>query len=247
MAERAMPTTCRNCGELLRGPFCSACGQSHRFVRLELRALVEELWDDLVNLDTPALRTMGELSVDPGKVGREYLVGRRIAYANPFKYALATFTFALLFNRALVWLKGMPAGDAAQLVEFSLHCGQAIQFAVLPVFTLCLHGLFAGPPRAGGVLGAPRMLEWIEHFVLVLFALGHVALLQGLLAPFVPYLGVFASALFVVLPIAYVSWMFVGVCRTSWWSTVLRVSVAFIAGMLVPTRLLVLLFAPELL
>ncbi|HVI02075.1 MAG TPA: DUF3667 domain-containing protein [Enhygromyxa sp.] len=247
MAERAMPTTCRNCGELLRGPYCSTCGQSHRFVRLELRALLEDMIDALRHVDTPVLRTVGELTVDPGRVGREYLVGRRIPYVNPFKFALVTFVLAIVVNQALIGMHGIPSDpQLARLVGFTLSWGQAIHFAVMPVFTLCLYGLFAGPPRLGGVLGAPRMLEWLEHFVLVLFALGHVALLQCLLAPFVPYLGVVAPALFVVLPILYVSWMFVGVCRTSWWSTLLRVSVAFIAGVQVPASLLARWFAPEL-
>jgi hypothetical protein len=247
MAERAVPTTCRNCTEPLRGQFCSACGQSHRFVRLELRALVQDVLDGLVNLDTRVLRTVGELTIDPGRVGREYLVGRRIPYVNPFKFALATFAFAILVNQALIYLHGVPSDPhTARLVAFSLHWGQAINFAVMPVFALCLYGLFAGPPRRRGVLGAPRMLEWVEDYVLVLFAVGQVALLQGLLAPFVPYLGIVATVLFTVLPIAYVSWMFVGVCRTPWWSTLLRVSVAFIAGVLVPARLLTRLFAPEL-
>jgi hypothetical protein len=248
MAERAPPNSCRNCGEPLRGSFCSTCGQSHRFVRLELRALIEDALDRLVKLDTRVLRTIGELTVDPGRVGREYLVGRRIPYAHPFKFALATFVLTMLVNRGLIHLHGIPAEDpqAVQLVEFTLRWGQAINFVVMPVFALCLYGLFAGPPRLRGVLGAPRMLEWIEDYVLVLFALGHVALLQSLLAPFVPYMGVVAPVLFAILPIIYVTWMFVGVCRTSWSSTLLRVSVAFIAGMLVPARLLALLIAPEL-
>lgn len=242
-----MPTTCRNCGELLRGPFCSVCGQSHRFVRLELRALIEDAIDALRHVDTPVLRTVGELTVDPGRVGREYLVGRRIPYVNPFKFALASFASALLVNRGLIHLHGIPSDPhMARLVGFSLGWGQLITFAVMPVFALCLYGLFAGPPRRSGVLGAPRMLEWLEDYVLVLFALGHVALLQALLAPFVPHLGVVASVLFVVLPIVYVSWMFVGVCRTPWWSTLLRVSVAFIAGVQVPASLLARWFVPEL-
>jgi hypothetical protein len=247
MAERDTPTACRNCSEPLQGPYCSACGQSHRFVRLELRTLVSEVVDALTNLDTRVLRTVGELTIDPGRVGREYLVGRRIPYVHPFKYALATFALAILVQQGLLHLHGAPSDpQVSRLVEFSLSWGQAINFAVMPVFALCLYGLFAGPPRASGVLGAPRMLEWIEDYVLVLFGFGHVALLQALLTPFVPYMGVVAPILFMVLPIAYLTWMFVGVCRTSWWSTLLRVSVAFIAGVQVPASLLARWLAPEL-
>lgn len=243
----AVPDTCRTCGEPLYGPYCSECGESHRYPRLSLRAILEDLLDGLVNLDTRVLRTVGELSVDPGRVGRDYLTGRRTPYVNPFKYALAAFTFAVLVNQGLIRLHGVPDDPTlARMTEFSLQWGQALNFAVLPVFALCLYGLFFGGPRLRGVVGAPRQLEWIEHYVLVLFAFGQVALLQGLFAPFMPYLGVVAPVVFLVLPVVYVSWMCVGVCRTPWWSTLLRVTVAFIAGMQVPAGLLTRLFAPEL-
>lgn len=249
MAERSSqaPNSCRTCEEPLRGPYCSACGESHRFPRLELRALLDDLLDRVVNLDTPVLRTVGELSVDPARVGRDYLVGRRKPYVNPVRYAIATFILAVLINQALIGLHGIPEDpQAAQVVEFSLGWGQAINFAVMPVFALCIYGLFYGPPRMQ-VFGAPRQLEWIEHYVLVLFAFGHVALLQGLFAPFVPYLGVLAHAIFfVALPIVFASWMFVGVCRTSWLSTLPRVAVAFIAGVQVPSSLLARVISPDL-
>lgn len=251
MSERSsaadLPDHCRSCGEPLVGPYCSECGESHRHLRLSARALAEDVLDGLANLDTRVLRTVGELGVNPGKLGRDFLTGRRRPYVNPFKYALATFAFAMLVNQGLLYLHGVPSDpETARVAEFSLQWGQALNFAVMPVFALCIYGLFYGGPRLRGAVGAPRQLEWIEHYVLVLFALGQVALIQGLLAPFLRYLGIVGPIVFVVLPIFYVSWMCVGVCRTPWWSTVLRVSVAFIAGMQVPAGLLARWLAPEL-
>lgn len=252
MAERqretSMPSDCRSCGEALHGPFCSACGESHEHPRLVLADLAADVLDGLVNLDTRVLRTVGELSIEPGRVGRDYLTGRRKPYINPFKYALATFAFAVLVNRGLVWLHGLPSDPVlARVAEFSLTWSQAINFLAMPVFAVCLYGLFYGGPRLRGAVGAPRQLEWIEHYVLVLFSFAQVALFQALLAPFMAYLGVVGPVLFMAVPIAYVSWMYVGVCRTSWWSTLLRVALAFVAGMQVPAGLLTRLFAPGLL
>ncbi len=242
-----LPENCRTCGEPLAGVYCSECGESHRYPRLELRAMIGDLLDGLINLDTRALRTIGELSVDPGRVGRDYLTGRRRPYVNPFKYALGTFAFTIVVNQALLRLHGAPDDPTvARISEFTLQWGQLINFAAMPVFALCLYGLFYGPPRLGKLIGAPRVLDWVEDYVLVLFAFGQVALLQGLLAPFIPYLGAAAVVLFTALPILYVSWIFVGVCRTPWWSTLLRVAIAFIAGMQVPVGVLSRLIAPEL-
>ena len=144
-----------------------------------------------------------------------------------------------------MWLHGVPS--EVKLAELHAQWGQVINFAAMPVFALCLFALFYGGPRLRGAMGAPRQLEWIEHYVLVLFALGHVALLQGLLSPFVPYLGPVAPFVFSLVPLGFVSWMYVGVCRTPWWSTLIRVSVAFIAGIQVPAGLLTRLIAPDLL
>ena len=246
-SDEAGPRACRNCGERLRGAYCHACGESHRHRRLELRALLVEIAEGLVNPDKPIPRTISELTVDPGRLGRDYLTGRRKPYLNPLGYVLVTGVFAALVNRGLAWMQG-PPGDPqlADLSAFTLGWGLAIDFALIPLFALCVYALFYGAPRLGGALGAPRQLEWIEHYVLALFAFGHVALLLGLSFPFWPYLGAAVPALLVLGAIVYLSWMCVGVYRTPWWSTLLRVGVAFIAGIQVPAGLLGRLIAPEL-
>ena len=127
----------------------------------------------------------------------------------------------------------------------ALRWGQLINFAILPLFALGLMKLFSGPPRFG-IMGGGRQLRWIEHYVLVLFAFGHIALVQGLLAPLVPHLGVASVALFTVLPVLYLSWMFVGVCRTPWLSTIVRVSLAYIVGIQLLATVIAWLIAPEL-
>lgn len=209
--------------------------------------MVEDALSGLRRLDTKVLRTVGDLSVEPGRVGRHYLVGRRVGYVNPFKYALMTFALAIAVNEALLSMHGIPGEAlAARIHQFSLRWGQVINFALLPLFALCLFKLFSGPPRLG-VLGGGRQLRWIEHYVLVLFGFGQVALIQGLLAPLVPHLGAVAVALFTVVPVLYMSWMVVGVCRTPWLTTIVRVGLAYILGMQLLPSLLARVVAPGLL
>lgn len=234
-----LPPDCRNCSEPLTGVYCSACGESHRHARLELGTLLAEVLDGLVNLDTRVLRTVGELSVGPGQVVRDYLDGRRVPYVGPFKYAFATFTFAFAVAHALAWLGKLPGEpnpdpDAVELQVLMLHWGQTLNFLVMPVFALALQLGFAGRPRAGGAIGSARPLRWIEAYVLVLFALGHVALLQGLLTPFLPYVGFVGLVVFAALPIFWVAWTLVELARTPWWSTLLRVALAFVIGLQLP-------------
>jgi len=240
----AATSHCRSCAERLYGPYCSACGEAHHYERLELRWLAADALERLQNLDTQVLRTVGDLSAEPGRVGRYYLVGRRAGYVNPFKFAIATFVFAIAVNEALLALHGIPSDPlAGRIMQFTLRWGQLFTFAVLPLFALCVFKLFSGPPR-WGVLGGGRQLRWIEHYVLVLFAFGQVALFQGLLTPLVAHVGVAAVVLFTVLPVVYMSWMVVGVCRTPWVSTIVRV--AYMLGMQLLPTVFARLLAPAL-
>jgi hypothetical protein len=219
--DPSWPTQCRNCGTKLHGPYCSACGQSHVHGQLDLRTLVEQAFDGLVNLDTRALRTIGDLTVAPAKVCRDYLDGRRIPYVNPFKYAFATFTLAAIVAEALLYLHGAPSDPlTAEYYAFRLRWGLLINFTAMPLLAAFLWLLF---------FTAPRRLRWVEHYVIVLFTFGHVALLQGLFLPLLQQAGTVVNVAFSLLPVVLLSWAVIGVCEARWWSAILRVLAAFLA------------------
>jgi hypothetical protein len=186
------------------------------YARLELRALVEDALDGLLNLDTRVLRTLADLSFAPARVCRDYLDGRRVPYIHPFKYALATFAVAFAIAQLSARLHGAPDDPR---IAFVLEWGQLLNLVALPVLASVLWLLF---------MRAPRSLGWVEHYVVVLYAMGHVALLQGLLNPLIGYIGDVGTVVFAALPIAFLSWTGVGVYRTPWWSTILRMLVGFV-------------------
>lgn len=236
--KASWPAQCRSCEADLHGPYCSACGESHVHGRLELRALLEHAFEGIANLDTRALRTIGELTVAPAKVCRDYIDGRRVNYVNPFKYALVAFTFAVLVSEALFWLDGMPTDpDEAKRVAFDLRWGLLVNFLAMPVLALGLWPLFMS-----------ARLRWVEHYVIVLFTCGHVALLEGLLGPILAEMPKVTPVVFALLPLAMLSWVAVGVYQTRWWTTIPRVVLAFAAMQLVVfggIRLLVPELPPE--
>lgn len=209
------PLRCSSCDERLHGPYCSACGESHRYTRLELPALVEDVLDRLLELDTRVLRTIGELSVAPARVCRDYLDGRRVRYIHPFKYALATFALVYAIAELSTYLHGPPSDPQMALV---LRWGPLLTMLAMPVLAMVMMPLFAN---------APRKLTWVEHDVVVLYSLGHVALLQSLLNPMVTRFEIAGVVVFGLLPLAFSSWVAVGVYETRWWTTVPRVIVGF--------------------
>lgn len=97
----AHPESCLNCGEKLLGEFCWRCGQEAIDFHRPLRALVSDFLENVLNLDSKLLRTVGPLLFRPGRLTREYLAGRRIPYLTPLKlYLLAAL---LSFGALAIW------------------------------------------------------------------------------------------------------------------------------------------------
>lgn len=102
----ARPETCRNCGETLLGAFCWRCGQEAADFHRPLRSLAADFFDNVLNLDSKLLRTIGPLLFRPGWLTREYLAGRRVPYVRPLKLyliaALIAFGVLALFPERVV-------------------------------------------------------------------------------------------------------------------------------------------------
>ncbi len=212
-AEEQRPTRCRACGTDLVGLYCHACGQGHQYPRLRARALVEDFFEGLIELDSRIFRTVWGLTTRPGELVRDYLRGRRIVYINPFKYALVSVTIAHVVIPWVVPGLTSSAGPTSELLEW----GKWLNVAALPVFALLMQLLFRR-----------QRLRWIEHFVLVLYAMGHVYLLEMLLTTLLLPLGESALGAVGLVPIAWLGWTARGAFGTGWLSSLVRALVVFV-------------------
>jgi hypothetical protein len=97
--------TCLNCGEKLLGDFCWRCGQEAADFHRPLRSLAADFLENVLNLDSKLLRTVGPLLFRPGWLTREYLAGRRAPYVRPLKlYLLAAL---VCFGILAIWPQGV--------------------------------------------------------------------------------------------------------------------------------------------
>lgn len=88
---------CLNCGTELRGPFCYYCGQPDRNFMRFFPALLRDLMEDLLDLDSRFMRTLKPLLFKPGRLTRDYMNGRRFRYTPPMRlYIFASIAFFLL-------------------------------------------------------------------------------------------------------------------------------------------------------
>lgn len=93
--QAAPDARCRNCGAVLQGPHCHACGQPVKGLVRPLGNLFGDVLDSVFDLDTRVFRTLPPLFAKPGFLTREYFAGRQIRYVTPFRlfFFLAVLAF----------------------------------------------------------------------------------------------------------------------------------------------------------
>ena len=90
---------CSDCGAPTSGNFCANCGQPTHVHRTLLH-LGEELLHGVMHFDARVWRTLPLLWLNPGKLTREWVEGRRTRYVSPlaiFLFTLFVMFFALSF------------------------------------------------------------------------------------------------------------------------------------------------------
>jgi hypothetical protein len=101
---------CLNCGTLLRGPHCHACGQRAHLHRT-IGAFFHDLVHGVLHFEGKTWRTLPLLAWQPGKLTREYIDGRRASYVSP----IALFLFVVFLSFALFSMLGGLDPDQAGL------------------------------------------------------------------------------------------------------------------------------------
>lgn len=89
---------CANCQTALVGAFCHACGQKAH-LHDKLKHLVEEFAEGIAHFDGRLWRTLPQLALDPGRLSREWMAGRRVRYIAPLHlFLFAVFLLFLIPN-----------------------------------------------------------------------------------------------------------------------------------------------------
>ena len=91
---------CLNCGEPLRGPFCSTCGQRAIPAYPTLRELAGDAWQELSGYDGRVVRTFRSLMRRPGALTLEVLEGHRARYVSPVRVYLVASVIYFLVSAA---------------------------------------------------------------------------------------------------------------------------------------------------
>lgn len=87
---------CLNCGTEVPERYCTHCGQENAVPHESFGHLIKHFIGDVVHYDSQFFKTLKYLLFKPGRLTREYMAGKRVAYVNPIKlYIFISFVFFL--------------------------------------------------------------------------------------------------------------------------------------------------------
>lgn len=131
-------TVCLNCQHPLdiSDEYCSNCGQLNSTKKLAFNDFFNEFFAGILAYDSRFYRTLGVLLFKPGKISKDYIEGKRVRYANPYRFYLsASIIFFLLWSIPQDFGNNQVIGtlnpDDAQVAE--LDSALTAQRAVNPV------------------------------------------------------------------------------------------------------------------
>lgn len=129
-AAAARPGHCQNCGAVLHGPHCYACGQPVKGAVRHFGSLLGDFLDTVFEYDNRLWRTLVPLVFRPGHLSREYLAGRRVRYVSPFRlFFFITVIAFLAAQLALDFGDGTAAGNDRGSA-FSVDAGDGAGFSI---------------------------------------------------------------------------------------------------------------------
>jgi hypothetical protein len=155
---------CTDCGQPTSGKFCSNCGQATH-VHRSLLHLFEEVLHGVLHFDARIWRTLPLLLLNPGRLTREWIQGKRTRYVSP----LAIFLFTVFLMFFLLSFGGSPVINAVPLDERIAEARAAIsdlEESVAEAEAAAAQGEIGAEATAralrGGLIGAQTELADLE-------------------------------------------------------------------------------------
>ena len=120
--DAELAPTCANCGTLLTGKYCQACGQKRlRPGDRGLKHLLGDAFREVTDIDGKLLRSLRLLLFRPGVLAREYMDDRRVRYASPVSLFLLAnvlyFFWPAMSDFNLPFHNQVPGRIATQLLD----------------------------------------------------------------------------------------------------------------------------------
>lgn len=119
-------TECLNCQHPLdlSEQYCPNCGQLNSTKKLAFNDFFNEFFAGIFAYDSRLNRTLGALLFKPGKISKDYIHGKRVRYANPYRFYLsASIIFFLVWSipRDFEGVQTTPEPEEAAVMDSILN------------------------------------------------------------------------------------------------------------------------------
>jgi len=169
--------TCKNCGNIFNGNYCSICGQKVINQRFKLKDALNDALASTFALDKGFFYTLSQLFIDPGKTIKEYLSGKTKVYFNPLKFliiiaGLSAFISIITksFDRNLSITTTFSPEDfnntQIKTIAFFKNYVNIIMLILVPFYTFAYKLFFLR-----------KKLNYTEHLIINCYAFGTGTLL----------------------------------------------------------------------
>lgn len=118
---------CKSCAAPLSGVYCGQCGQKVIQRRITMRAIFEDIFNQISNVDHGLIYTFFLLFKKPEQVVLDYIAGKTVKYSSPFRYlifwtavsALIYIGFGFYDQQVAGMADLMPANENQKVNEFA--------------------------------------------------------------------------------------------------------------------------------
>lgn len=132
-------TACLNCGNNFEGNYCPYCGQKATTKRLMLGEMLSHFLITFFGGDNIFLRTCHDLFVRPGDMQRDYLLGKRVRYKNPFQMFLYTITLYAVIS----YVTGLSSFLFDNLATMDLDLDSAKEYPTMEVVSKYVKAIYS--------------------------------------------------------------------------------------------------------
>lgn len=178
---------CLNCGSELMDVYCHKCGQKNLRKRLTLKDILNDIVKYVFELEGPFIKTIKYLTINPGKVCKEFVNGKRKIYVQPVQYFIIalTFYYLIVFLTGIDFIEiiyrqnkqlGMPMSkkEFAETTGFIFSNLKFLTFILIPIFAVISKLFFK---RSG--------YNYAENIVMAFYLHAHTLLIGILFIPLI--------------------------------------------------------------
>jgi hypothetical protein len=221
---------CKNCNQSIKSNYCENCGQRTSINKVTFKETFQDFVDMVFSVNAPLMLTLKMLIVNPGKLFREYLAGKRKKFYKPVAFfILTTIVFVLL--KALLNFDPM----ANMAVAGDMHLNQSLfndagiymaknsnNFIFIFVFSFAIMVK----------MFFYKKYSFVEYLAISFYIIGFYVVITTVLMPWLKYLGPKYNMISMVFMFFYVIYAMLSFFKKIIIGTIFKIFMAFFISLI---------------